>query len=201
VGVIGVKQLPDVLTTGQVARLCRVAPRTVSKWFDSGQLRGYRIPGSRDRRIPLQQLVRFMKVHGMPLTGLETGQMRVLVVDNARDLTELLQQSLAETANCEVRVAESVFEAGALVEQFRPRTILMEMDLPGADGRIMSRYLSSRPELHGTQLIAMGASMTEADRQTLLQQGFSRTLAKPFHIRQVAELIAEVQSAGSGYTS
>ena len=35
-----------VFTTGQVAKICKVAPRTVSKWFDSGRLRGYRIPGS-----------------------------------------------------------------------------------------------------------------------------------------------------------
>ena len=41
-----------VFTTGQVAKICKVAPRTVSKWFDSGRLRGYRIPGSQDRRIP-----------------------------------------------------------------------------------------------------------------------------------------------------
>ena len=56
----------DVLTTGQVSRICNVAPRTVCKWFDSGQLRGYRIPGSRDRRIPLAELIRFMKAHNMP---------------------------------------------------------------------------------------------------------------------------------------
>jgi excisionase family DNA binding protein len=41
-----------VFTTGQVAKICKVAPRTVSKWFDSGRLKGYRIPGSQDRRIP-----------------------------------------------------------------------------------------------------------------------------------------------------
>ena len=34
----------DILTTGEVAAICNVAPRTVSKWFDSGQLKGYRIP-------------------------------------------------------------------------------------------------------------------------------------------------------------
>ena len=38
----------EVFTTGEVARICNVAPRTVSKWFDTGQLRGYRIPGSKD---------------------------------------------------------------------------------------------------------------------------------------------------------
>ena len=46
----------DVLTTGEVAKICNVAPRTVSKWFDSGALTGYRIPGSKDRRIPLNDV-------------------------------------------------------------------------------------------------------------------------------------------------
>ena len=63
----------DVLTTGEVAKICNVAPRTVSKWFDSGSLKGYRIPGSKDRRIPLNHLVRFMKDHDIPLNGLKTG--------------------------------------------------------------------------------------------------------------------------------
>jgi two-component system response regulator RpaA len=56
-----------VYTTGQVAKFCKVAPRTVGKWFDSGWLKGYRIPGSQDRRIPHEYLVKFMKEHGMPL--------------------------------------------------------------------------------------------------------------------------------------
>ena len=59
----------DVLTTGEVAKICNVAPRTVSKWFDTGVLKGYRIPGSKDRRIPVSQLIRFMKEHGIPFDG------------------------------------------------------------------------------------------------------------------------------------
>ncbi|HUU19441.1 MAG TPA: hypothetical protein VMW72_19990 [Sedimentisphaerales bacterium] len=31
----------NVLMTGDVAKICNVAPRTVSKWFDNGQLKGY----------------------------------------------------------------------------------------------------------------------------------------------------------------
>src|SRR5215212_6303928 len=77
----------DVLTTGQVAKLCNVAARTVSKWFDTGQLKGYRIPGSKDRRIPRTQLIKFMKVHGIPLNGLETGHTRILIVHNDEDFT------------------------------------------------------------------------------------------------------------------
>ena len=53
-------------STGQVANICKVAPRTVSKWFDSGRLKGYRIPGTQDRRIPHEHLIKFLKEHGMP---------------------------------------------------------------------------------------------------------------------------------------
>ena len=54
-----------VFTTGQVAEICKVAPRTVAKWFDSGRLKGYRIPGTQDRRIPREYLFKFLREHGM----------------------------------------------------------------------------------------------------------------------------------------
>ena len=64
----------DVLTTGEVAKICNVAARTVSKWFDSGQIEGYRIPGSKDRRIPVQSLMTFMQEHGIPFEANELPQ-------------------------------------------------------------------------------------------------------------------------------
>ena len=57
----------NVLTTGDVAKICNVAPRTISKWFDKGLLNGYRIPGSRDRRIPIAELAQFMAAHKIPI--------------------------------------------------------------------------------------------------------------------------------------
>ncbi len=182
----------EILTTGEVARICRVAPRTVSKWVDTGQLRGYRIPGSRDRRIPLQQLIRFMKAHGMPLDAIETGQTRILVVDREPDLTELIQQSLSQAGQYEVRVADSVLEAGAVLEQFKPHVLLVDVDLPGIEGRTIARFLAGHSELAGTYLIAMSASLTPMDRQTLLQQGFHSTLATPFDLRPLTEAIENV---------
>lgn len=57
----------NIFTTGQVAKICNVFPRTVCKWFDSGRLRGYRIPGSQDRRVPKEYLLRFLREHAMPI--------------------------------------------------------------------------------------------------------------------------------------
>ena len=84
-----------VFTTGQVAKICKVAPRTVSKWFDSGRLKGYRIPGSQDRRIPREYLIKFLKEHGMPLGDLEDQAMaKVLIVAQDQVLIENLKREL-----------------------------------------------------------------------------------------------------------
>lgn len=56
-----------IFTTGEVAAFIRVTPRTVCSWFDSGRLRGYRIPGSQVRKIPKEHLLRFMREHGFPI--------------------------------------------------------------------------------------------------------------------------------------
>lgn len=56
---------PDVLTTGQIARLTGVATRTVCKWIDGGALKGYRIPLSSARRVRRGDLLQFLRDHGM----------------------------------------------------------------------------------------------------------------------------------------
>lgn len=56
----------NVLTTGNVARICNVALSTVIRWFDKGLLKGFRVPGSKHRRILPEELIKFLKEHNMP---------------------------------------------------------------------------------------------------------------------------------------
>lgn len=58
--------MEEVFTTGQIAKLCRVASRTVAKWIDNGLLAGWRIPGGVDRRVSRSELIAFLARHGMP---------------------------------------------------------------------------------------------------------------------------------------
>jgi len=184
----------DVLTTGEVARICNVAPRTVSKWFDSGALRGYRIPGSKDRRIPLNQLIRFMKQHGMPLNGLMTGATRVLIVDSEQDIVEVLEKILEDEAKYEVEIARGGFEAGLAAERFRPNVILLDMHLTDIDGREVARQVQGNPDLQLTKVIAMSGKMTEDEVKGLLATGFDGFLRKPFHVRQVIEAVEDAMA-------
>ena len=117
----------NVLTTGDVAKICNVAPRTVSKWFDSGQLKGYRIPGSKDRRIPINELVRFMKMHNIPTTGLKVGGIRVVIADSNEKEATLLAEALRTKADYEVEIAKSAFEAGITAQKFSPHVMLVNL--------------------------------------------------------------------------
>ena len=184
-------KIKDVLTTGEVAKICSVAPRTVSKWFDSGALHGYRIPGSKDRRIPLNQLIRFMKQHGMPLNGLMTGQTRILIVDDEADIVEVLEKILEDEAKYEVEVAKGGFAAGVTADKFRPHVILIDMHLRDIDGKEVAKAVKANPDLQLTKVIAMSGKMTEDELKGLLPQGFDGFLKKPFHVRQVIESIED----------
>ena len=182
-----------VLTTGDVARICNVAPRTVSKWFDSGQLRGYRIPGSKDRRIPIDQLIRFMRAHEIPLNGLDTGRRRVLVLDRDSAVCDALQETLESGGEYEIATANSAIEAGALAQRVKPHVMVVDVGLPDIDVPTLVRFLRSSPELQETKLVAIAAALGAGQGQALLQQGFAAYLSKPFELAQLKLILDQAE--------
>jgi len=183
----------DVLTTGEVAKICNVAPRTVSKWFDSGSLRGYRIPGSKDRRIPVAELIKFMRAHGIPMEGINTGRTRVLIVDDEGEITATLQKVLSEQTSYEVKVSASAFEAGMECERFRPHVVLLDIHLGGdagaSDARQVAKLVRDNDNLQMTRVVAMSGKLTDGQAMGLKGLGFDSFLKKPFQVRQVVEAI------------
>lgn len=73
------KLTKDIFTTGEVAKICNVSLRTVIKWFDSGLIQGYVIPGTKDRRIPRNSLIGFMKENNIPISVLDQVQKGELI--------------------------------------------------------------------------------------------------------------------------
>ena len=187
-------KVKDVLTTGEVAKICSVAPRTVSKWFDSGALHGYRIPGSKDRRIPLNQLIRFMKQHGMPLNGLMTGSTRVLIVDDEQDIVEVLEKILEDEAKYEVEVCKGGFQAGVTADKLRPHVILLDMHLATVDAKDVCKQVKNSNDLQLTKVIAMSGKISDEEAKALTAFGFDGFLRKPFHVRQVIEAIEDAMA-------
>ena len=93
----------NIYTTGDIAAICKVAPRTVTKWFDRGLLSGYRIPGSRDRRITHASLMQFLKDNEFPLGGLSQDVVLHGPDHKALALADLIQEGMT------VKAAETIF--------------------------------------------------------------------------------------------
>lgn len=182
----------EVLTTGEVAKVCNVAPRTVSKWFDSGALKGYRIPGSRDRRIPTAELMKFMRAHGIPLEGMSSSRTRVLIVDGEKEVTETLGRILTDQTSYDVRTASTAFAAGMECEKFKPHVLLLDIHLTDIDARAFAENIRKNEQLAMTKIVAVSGKVTDGQASGLRMSGFDEFLRKPFQVRDVVEKIEAV---------
>jgi excisionase family DNA binding protein len=176
-----------IFTTGQVAKICKVAPRTVSKWFDSGRLRGYRIPGSQDRRIPRDHLIRFLKEHGMPLGELEDEAMgKILLVGADHNVRSSLVELMGPD-EFKLESAASGFEAGIQAESLHPDCVVIDFSMGRNDALMIAQNLRKNQEYSDTVLVGL---LSDEDNAS----GFDRTLfnetfRKPFDAALLAERI------------
>lgn len=106
---------------GDVARLCKVAPRTAAKWFDQNLLRGWRLPGSTDRRVAPGTLREFMIAHGMDVGELDRIVfVTVLALEMSPELVAELRRRLPETEGWRVLHSVDQFKAGVIAAVNRP---------------------------------------------------------------------------------
>ena len=177
-----------VFTTGQVAKICKVAPRTVSKWFDSGRLKGYRIPGSQDRRIPREYLIKFLKEHGMPTGDLEDETLaKVLIVAQDQVLVENVKRELPLEKSFKVNVASSGFDTGIQAESFHPDCIIVDFSIGRSEALQICQNLRKTSDFADVILIALlpdDGSTTSFDRSSI-----NETFRKPFDPALLADRI------------
>lgn len=185
----GTTHMKNVYTTGEVADICHVSQQTVIRCFDSGRLKGFRVPGSRFRRIPYDSLIEFMRLNNIPLDNLKSGKKRVLAVDDDEDILEMLSELLERDGRFEVRCARGGYEAGVLTHEFRPDVIILDYKLPDVNGTHVCKTLRANPAFNHTRII-MISGVADPDEITALRAaGSDDFLAKPF---QIDELIARI---------
>lgn len=182
----------NILTTGDVARICHVAPRTVSKWFDNGQLRGYRIPGSKDRRIPLTELIRFMKVNNMPTCDVPFGKLRVLIADDNQQSETALADTLRTRAGYEVRLVNTNFEAGLAVQRFAPHVLLVNLLSDNIDAADLCKGIRLSEDAQTIKIVAIANHLSQSESLALLQKGFDGYISSSDDAVEIIKRIEEV---------
>lgn len=174
-----------VFTTGEAAKICKVSQQTIIRCFDNGTLKGFRVPGSRFRRIPRDQLFSFMKDNGIPTDALESGKKKILVVDDDVDLVELIVEGLQRDGRFDIRTANNGFDAGMQVKEFRPDLVILDVMLPDINGKEVCQRVRSDPSMDTVQIICISGMIEQDKVQSLRDAGANDFMQKPFAIEEL----------------
>lgn len=184
--------MKELYTTGEAADICRVSQQTIIRCFDSGRLEGFRVPGSKFRRIPHLSLIKFMKENSIPLDNIETGKKKILIVDDDAEIIELLVDVLVRDGRFELKTASSGYEAGMSTQQFRPDLILLDYMLPDINGNVVCQIIKRNPEFENTKIIIISGVVKQDEIDQLLKAGAEDFIKKPFNIVELTNKITAV---------
>ncbi|HJT23479.1 MAG TPA: response regulator [bacterium] len=108
------------------------------------------------------------------------GEPILIVDDNPANLK--LARVLLSKEGYEVRTAGDSEEAMKVLENFRPRMILMDLQLPGMDGLTLTRKLKADPTTQGIQVVALTAYAMKGDEEKAKAAGCDGYIPKPIDV-------------------
>lgn len=179
-----------IFTTGEAAEVCKVSQQTIIRCFDAGRLTGFRVPGSKFRRIPREELLRFMRENGIPTAALEGDRRRVLIIDDDQAIVELLTEALQRDGRFEVASAMSGYDAGLITSTFRPHAVLLDYMLPDINGNIVCQRLRAGPETRHIKIVLVSGVVRRDEIDMLLKAGADEFVQKPFDIHKLIDRLA-----------
>lgn len=192
------KQKP-YLTPHEVAELLMVAPSTVRHWSSEGKIHSLVTPGGH-RRFLRSEIDRFSRENGLTLLppNTETPEsetpdsetLRILVIDDDQDVTQFLTKAFKLVDGpVTVQVANNGFDAGRIVNHFRPQVVLLDLMMPGIDGFEVCRTIKQDPAISDTRIVAMTGFYDQNNVNWILEAGAESCLQKPFGIKTLFDAI------------
>lgn len=116
-------------------------------------------------------------------------RIRALVVDDQPTNLKLLVYLLT-AKGYEVETANDAFSALEVLKRFRPRVILMDLQLPGMDGLALTRQLKADPSTRDIVIIAVTAFAMKGDEEKALAAGCDGYVTKPIDTRALPATLA-----------
>lgn len=193
--------MKTVFTTGEAAKICKVSQQTIIRCFDNGQLKGFRVPGSRFRRIPRDQLYNFMKENNIPTDALESSKRKALLVDDDEDLMEMLKEAFERDGRFDIKTANNGFVAGMLVKEFRPDLVVLDVMLPDINGKEVCKLVRADETLEDVKIVCISGMIEPEKVNDLKLAGANDFMQKPFEVDKLLAKccgLLEMETVGAG---
>ncbi|WP_417221918.1 response regulator [Amphritea sp.] len=177
------------LSTGDIAQWCDVNLRTVIRWIEKGDLKGFKLPGRGNNRVLVEDFIAFLDRHGMPVPEeLQSFvNSRVLIVDDEEAITRAIRRAL-RPAGFETLIAHDGFQAGSLLMQEKPALMTLDLSMPGLDGFAVLEFVRQQPNLSGLKILVVSA-LDQHNLDRALQLGADQVLSKPFTEKELLDAV------------
>jgi CheY-like chemotaxis protein len=114
----------------------------------------------------------------------------ILIVDD--NVTNLkLARVLLESEGYEVRTAIDAEEALKVLQAFKPRLLLMDIQLPGMDGLELTRRLKADSSTRDIVIIALTAYAMKGDEEKARAAGCDGYITKPINTESLPRVLAQ----------
>jgi two-component system response regulator RpaA len=184
--------MKTVFTTGEAAKICKVSQQTIIRCFDSGQLKGFRVPGSRFRRIPRDALYRFMRENNIPTDALESGRRRILVVDDEPEVVQIVKDALLADGRFEVKDVDNGFGAGMQAKEYHPDLMVLDIMLPDINGKAVCELVRRDPSMSDIKVFCISGMIEEDKIEELHEAGADDFMSKPLDVDELLRRICKL---------
>ncbi len=114
--------------------------------------------------------------------------MKILVIDDNKDIL-LLVKTILELSNYSPTTIDNGEDAISLCKKNQYALIFLDLMMEGMDGYTVIKELRKNPNYTTTPIIALTAKAFHKDKETVLANGFSDHLSKPFRTEDILATI------------
>ncbi len=178
-------------SVGQIAKVLHVARSTVVRWITNGHLPSTKTKGG-DNRISRRDLKAFFKKRGIPIELVDDAlSMRILVYDTDKKVISLCRELFTPEMGLMVRSAMNPFDAGYLVNEYKPHLVIMDVDLRTSMQTSIIEFTRDVPGMEGTCFL--GTSFTRPESEDEWNElGFDAVVLKPLRRAELESTVSEL---------
>jgi excisionase family DNA binding protein len=180
----------QTITTGEIADYCQVSRAAAFQWIKEGKIPAFSTPGGH-YRVHLTDFRNFLEKHGIPIDPdfFNEGPYRVLVVDDERDIVDLVVRVLGEDEDEEWEFATAFdgFGAGLKITSFKPELLIIDLVMPNLNGFEVCRRLRTNPQTQDIQILVITSYPNQSNVEELRKWGIVDIMCKPLDVDALKE--------------
>lgn len=183
--------MKEYFSTGDIAKLCDVTPKTVVNWINANRINSFRTVGGA-RKVAREDLILFFKENNLPLGDLKESSINIIVFDTNKETAKLIKEILQSTNIDFNIIACTSFEDTILkIGFYKPDLIFLDVNMQNVTGFKICDLIINTAETTNFNLLFMTVYVNHVISDEFKKRKITSYLKKPIIKETVVEIILE----------